>query len=51
MIKLVSKSSGTFMRELKCSTHSANIGCREDRPKEEGTCQNDLPSPLPRIAQ
>ena len=49
-IDLINKH-GVVARALKCSTHSLSIGCRTDRPSEEGTCQRSLPTPLPRVAQ
>lgn len=44
--------------KIKCSTYSAGIGCllakdfaTKDYAKQEGSCNKDVPMPLPKIAQ
>ena len=51
--------SGTTLSKLKCSTVSGTIGCmtetdfkeRADYAKQDGTCNKEIPFPLPKIVK
>lgn len=48
-ILLVDPDTAKTVVELKCSTYSRGVGCRRDKPSQEGSCQADVPFPIPKI--